>query len=360
MKWLLHTDSLNLRGTTVAVRDYSQGLLEMGHEVAVAYRASHPDNDINVIKVFSHLAELMPYEVFSELEETAHRRNVERAYFIKSGERDGKIFSSIFSCVHAVFPTHVSEIHGDAFAFVSEWLSIEFTNRRVPWVPHIVNLPSVEGSLREELNIPRSALVFGGMGGAESFDIDFVRRVIVECVEIRSDLYFLFLNIKPFAQHERILFLPGNSSLESKARFIQSCDAMIHARGLGESFGLSCAEFSSKNKRVVTYAFSPQLAHIHMLGDSAIVYRGSSDLRNILLHSRTQDFRQGIWDSYSTRFSPDKVMEMFSKYFMNEGCASMHNIRFSGYDQVRVHLNTARRRAKKLEAKFWTASSRLT
>jgi len=352
MKWLLHTDSLNLRGTAVAVRDYCQGLLGLGHEVIVAYRSSNSENDAGVLANMSQMVELLPYENFSELEGSANKRGVERAYFIKSGERDEKCFSSIYSCIHAVFPTKIKEVHGDAFAFVSEWLSLEFSNGKIPWVPHIVSLPDVKGCLRDELGIPSGALVFGGMGGASSFDIEFVRRAVKDSVDRRPDLYFVFFNIAPFAQHERIRFLAGDSNLDRKVRFIQTCDAMIHARGLGESFGLSCAEFSSKNKPVVTYEFSPQAAHVHMLGDSAIVYRGSKDLREIFLHSSTQDFKHGTWDCYSTKFSPSEVMKVFSKVFIESRGVLANGITW--HDHAMLQVNTFKRRLKRHSRKLWS------
>lgn len=354
MRWLLHTDSLNLRGTAVAVKDYCQGLLELGHEVIVAYCRAHPENDAGVVTTMSQMVELLPYENFAELERNANKRGIERAYFIKSGERDDKCFSSIYSCIHAVFPTDVREVHGDAFAFVSEWLSLEFSNGMVPWVPHVVSLPSVEGCLRGKLNIPSSALVFGGMGGSESFDIEFVRRVIVECVEIRSDLYFLFLNIKPFTSHERIRFLPGDNNILRKVRFIQTCDAMIHARGLGETFGLSVAEFSSKNKPVVTYAFSPQAAHIHMLGDSAITYHGSRELREIFLSWTVNDFLARGIDRYSGNFTPSKVMEIFTRVFVENTFSFPERLEIQ--DSVMIRLKSLRRRLRRHVRKIWSTN----
>jgi len=43
--------------------------------------------------------------------------------------------------------------------------------------------------LRQELNIPQDAIVFGRYGGVESFNIDFVYRVIQNILETRSDVF---------------------------------------------------------------------------------------------------------------------------------------------------------------------------
>ena len=40
--------------------------------------------------------------------------------------------------------------------------------------------------------------------------------------------------------------------LNKKVEFISSCDAMIHARQMGETFGAAVSEFSIKNKPVIT------------------------------------------------------------------------------------------------------------
>ena len=44
--------------------------------------------------------------------------------------------------------------------------------------------------------------------------------------------------------HPRVLYVDTIYSEEDKDMFIRTCDAMIHARRRGESFGLSIAEFS--------------------------------------------------------------------------------------------------------------------
>ena len=63
--------------------------------------------------------------------------------------------------------------------------------------------------------------------------------------------------------------------LEKKVKFINSCDAMIHARAGGETFGASIAEFSIKNKPVITcpcIIYDSNNAHINILKDKAILY----------------------------------------------------------------------------------------
>ncbi len=93
------------------------------------------------------------------------------------------------------------------------------------------------------------------------------------------------MNLEPFAKHAQLRFLPGNSDLNYKVKLINTCDGMLHARGIGESFGLACGEFSIKGKPVITYALSPQRSHIEILGDKAILYNGKKDLAEIFFIS---------------------------------------------------------------------------
>lgn len=78
----------------------------------------------------------------------------------------------------------------------------------------------------------------------------------------------------PCAQYERIIFLPRNSDINYKIRFINTADGMIKMRDFGKSFGLACGEFLIKNKPMMTYALSPQRSHIEILGNKTILYKG--------------------------------------------------------------------------------------
>lgn len=63
-----------------------------------------------------------------------------------------------------------------------------------------------------------------------------------------------------------------------KRAFVNTCNAMIHARSEGETFGLACAEFAFANRPVITYAHSPEKAHLEMLGDLARPYDSPASL----------------------------------------------------------------------------------
>ena len=95
------------------------------------------------------------------------------------------------------------------------------------------------------------------------------------------DIYFLFANTEPFKSGcgkgvDRIIMLSTMESAAARVRFIKTTDAMIHARGGGESFGMAVAEWSVMNKPVFTTRTAgdatAQMAHADILGDKAQLY----------------------------------------------------------------------------------------
>jgi hypothetical protein len=122
----------------------------------------------------------------------------------------------------------------------------------LPFVPHMINLPDMENDLREELNIPKDAIVFGRTGGQDTWSLPFVTQAIYDILSIKNNIYFLFQNtVLPFS-HDKIIHLPTSDDPFYKVKFINTCDAILHARYEGESFGIACGEFSSKNKQIIT------------------------------------------------------------------------------------------------------------
>jgi hypothetical protein len=90
---------------------------------------------------------------------------------------------------------------------------------------------------------------------------------------------------------------------------------MLHARIIGESFGLSCAEFSLKNKPILTWNGSYERNHIDTLGDKAILYNNKSELLEFLLNLNKNQFMYENWNCYED-YTPEKVIEQFKKTYL--------------------------------------------
>jgi hypothetical protein len=351
MKIGFHTNGLSLRGTEIALYDYARHNQDLlGNQSVVFYRKNNPVEQ-SVYEKFSKQFSLRPYDGQRELNHLIEQEKIDLTYFIKSGERDDAICESSPSLIHAVFPTKPEEFHGDKYAFVSQWLSKEYSNNKIPFVPHMIELPNHDGNLREELHIPETATVLGWYGGSDSFNLDFVKKEVLTAVQKRKDLYFLFMNMPPFAQHERLLFLPGNSDLIYKVKFINTCDGMLHARGIGESFGLACGEFSIKGKPVITYALSPQRSHIEILGDKAILYKGKKDLASIFQDFNREIQKEKNWDAYSQNFCAKEVMRQFQQVFIQG--KKRENITISQLDRLAIQKYRFERKIRNLQKKLY-------
>jgi hypothetical protein len=184
-------------------------------------------------------------------------------------------------------------------------------------LPHIVTkLPNSDVDLRGLLGIPKNKTVFGYLGGPTQFDIKFVQETVIRVTNENKNIVFLFMNILPFCdKNENIIHLDGTWDLNQKSSFIDACDAMIHARSNGETFGYSIAEFSIKNKPVVTYKNVPEKSHIDILKNRGIYYSSPQELYDILNNLYDYIHYNDYYKSYDD-FSPEKIMNKFNKIFL--------------------------------------------
>ena len=177
----------------------------------------------------------------------------------------------------------------------------------------MIRLYDTNENLRDKLNIPSDAIVFGRYGGTDAFNIPFVHKVIIDILK-EKNIYFLFMNTDRFYEHPNIIYLPGTTDLKMKRQMINSCDALIHAREGGETFGLTCGEFAVALKPVITYGLSRENNHIHILGNKAILYTDYKSLYNIF-----NDFirdKYDMTDNGFLQYTPEKVMNIFKNVFI--------------------------------------------
>jgi hypothetical protein len=315
MKIAFHDNSLSLRGTTVAIYDWAFWLREyLELEPIIMYDTQHPANNNGVVNKFQKQFPVFGYSNVSQIDEILEKNECDFFFMEKSGKPDGVISTVCKNLVNAISVCDESHIHGDVFAMGSKWLS-KITNYKIPYVPYIVNLPDEQENMRNELGIPEDALVLGRNGGWETFDLSFVKETIIEIINQRSDLWFVFQFTEPFYKHERIIYLEGTPDLNQKVKFINTCDAMIHARYIGESFGLSCAEFSIRNKPIITYYNSPERNHIDILGERGIYYENKNDIFHILKNLDKNQINELEWNCYQDYY-PEKVIQKFREVYL--------------------------------------------
>lgn len=309
------SESLNIRGTCVALYDYADHNEKiLGNKSIIITNKNSGHHDMITIEKFKKRFDVLFYENFDNIEELISDCNI--IYYIKYGKNDYFLSKKIKNVIHCVFD--MSEPHGDVYAAVSETLAKKFGKEL--YVPHMVSLENKnsEKNLREKLGIPKKATVFGYHGGYECFNIDYVKEVIKKIVkEPNNNIYFIFVNIEKFYNHPQIFFLEKITYPEDKNIFISSCDAMIHAQKLGETFGLSMAEFSVNNKPIITYGGSVwNNAYRDILKDNAIYYYNYYDVYKILKTFNKNDYKDKDLNFYKD-YTPEKVMEKFKKVFID-------------------------------------------
>jgi FkbM family methyltransferase len=306
-----HSDALRLRGTEIALYDYAhynEALLLNESIILVPRVAAH---DSRAVQKFEARFRVFRYDTPKHREEILAGEKCAALYCIKYGINDGIVSRVAKTLVHCVFD--MTQRHGDVYAGVSESLARRH-GHTFPFVPHIVSLPDVREDLREHLGIPGEAIVFGRHGGLETFDLRYARAIVDRVASERPDIFFVFLYTEPFCDRRNVLFLDGTADVTDKVRFINTCDAMLHARAEGETFGLACAEFSIRNKPVITCAHGDFTSHLEILGDKALAYQDADDLYRILTTFRPMP--DGDWDAYSGRFNPLTVMKTFDREFL--------------------------------------------
>ena len=303
---------LSERGTTVALFDYAYYNIKiLSNESIILYNKKYTENCEEVVNKFKKEFNVYGVNDFSEVDKILLETKCDILYLIKYGEYDGKVSNICKTVIHCVFSC--SQQHGNVYASISPW--VNYNNGRYPVVPHIINLPNIQENMREMLNIPKNAIVYGRHGGYDQFDIKYAQNIVYQVAKNNANIYFLFVNTKKFCEDlPNIIHLNKIIDLDEKVKFINTCDAMIWARSDGETFGLSLGEFSSKNKPVIcTNVGYP--AHIHLLKEKAIWYN-ENNLYDILINFNKEEVSKKDWNAYKM-FTPERVMALFKEVFID-------------------------------------------
>jgi hypothetical protein len=217
-----------------------------------------------------------------------------------------EIWGNCRTVKHCVFDTRFPE--GDIHLSISSKLNEE-NKTTIPVLPHMINNHPTKENLRKDLNIPESAIVFGRYGGSDTFNIEYAKESVSEIAESSPNKYFLFMNTPPFCELPNVIFLGLSLDMEYKRKFINTCDAFLHARNDGESFGLAVGEFAVCLKPIITCTECQFKTHIDILKDNAILYSSKEELNTILTNFSPSDHDMST-NGY-LYYTPANVMKMF-------------------------------------------------
>lgn len=309
---------MNFRGvvnSTFQYALYNEKILK--NKSLIFYDPGNNFNKFEVINKFKKKFKIIGVSNFQEIDNYKDKYNIDYLFLQKGGAKDSFHSIKIKTLILAVYPQKLKEIHGHRYAYISEWLSKNFSNQKIPAVPYIVSLNKTKKNLKRKLKIKNSQIVFGCHGGESSFDLNFAHDALKYIVNKRTDIVFLFLNINKFCNHSRIKFLKGTSNESFKKQFINTCDAMIYGRSLGESFGLACGEFAIENKPIISYKFNRHRSHEYNIPtDFFKEYSSYNTLCNIILTFKKRN-KINIKSKYALN-NPKKIMKLFKKFFLTK------------------------------------------
>jgi hypothetical protein len=341
MRVAFHLSNFSVRGSEIATFDYAKGNKTVLHNESVIVAPAHirkkkdylgqSTYHADVERMFTQeFGQVYAYTSQADLNQLLISLECDVFYVLKSGERDeiGENLA-IDTAVHCVFVCQRECAHGSVYAAISRPVVGKYYNGHVdstfdaPIVPHVCaggwsDSGTITRDLRAELLIPREANVFGRHGGFETFDLPFVHSAIRTIVDESPNNYFIFMNTQEFtARHPRIIFLNTSTDPDVKYSFVAMCDAMLHGRSAGESFGLSVAEFALQGKPVITYKPDKPIpeehdAHRLELGGAGVYYKDEEELLAILrgFHKRTVPHT-----GYSDH-TMERVMHQFGRVFL--------------------------------------------
>jgi len=309
------SNKLTLRGTEIAMYDYAHYNEKiLGNKSIIITRnyenvKQEYDVDIHAYNKFRERFSVFYYAGQPDIDTIVSQNSVSHLYIIKAGDWDGLISTQCKNLIHCVFST--KQPHGEIYTPIGQTVN-HICKTNLPVLPHMINVDECSDNLRESLGIPSDAIVFGRYGGKETFDIQFVHEVIRHFLQT-SNVYFLFMNTNEFYQHKQIIYLPGNSDMVYKRKFINTCDALLHARTGGETFGLTCGEFAICEKPVITWGHSSENEHLLILKDKAVIYNTPNELYDIL-----RTFTKNKYDMKNNgymAYTPENVMNIFKHMF---------------------------------------------
>ena len=277
------------------------------------------NNDIDLSILNKFINEFNCFEItnLNEINNILFKNNITHLYSI------GKTFISknVINLIHLDSDNDIKNDSNDSNEFICKYaLFTDYLNtHELPIIPFIIdyNKYDTNSNFRNDLVISQDAIIIGRDGEYNDFNIIEVFNAIKEILDIDNNIYFIFVNTKPFYIHDRILYLDKIIDNSLKVKFINSCDAMIHGKINGEIYSYEIAEFSILNKPIITCLKNDiNTGHINILLDKALYYYDTPSLVNIfskISHFKNIDFN---WNACNDNL-PEQVIKLFMKNFIN-------------------------------------------
>jgi hypothetical protein len=310
MKVAFVLNSISFGGVEVATYDYADCNETILGNKSIIITRDFKHQYGPIYEKFEKRFEVFYVQTREDINAVIKNQAVDVCYSQKSGEWDIFGTDACKSVVHCVFTSN--QPHGDVYAAIHNDIN-RICKTSIPVVPYMVRIDSHSNSFRDELGIPVDSIVIGRYGSAGSFDLPFVHQSILELLNRNPTMWFVCMATNYFASHPRLVYLPVTTELYVKRKMINTCDVMLHARHRGETFGLACGEFSVAGKPFVTWAHSPEKAHIDNAKGFCCQYSNKEDLIRII---ESGQWKMDMSKSGYLDYTPEKVMAIFDKVFL--------------------------------------------
>jgi hypothetical protein len=323
---------LSIRGTSLALFEYAhfnEKLLNNNSFIITRkYKTCNDiDETLEIHEKFSNRFNnrLIYYTNKNDIQKTIDDNKLSIVYIIKGGNKDELTdYKNCKTIIHCVFNT--KQKHGDFYCGISSFLNL-INNTNIPVLPHMISLTkeyiqqftneqniNVDANLKNELNIPQDAYVIGRYGGLNQFNIPFAYNVINKLSNEKNNLYFLFMNTQKFnCNNNKVLFINGTTDMYYKLKFVNTCNALLHARSDGETFGLTVGEFAVNDKQIITFDsdnMNYAKNHLMILKDKCHKFKTENELEKILIELPNKEI--DMTNNDYKKFSPENVMKIFS------------------------------------------------
>lgn len=320
VKIAFQTSNLNIRGACTAIydyADYSEKIL--GYSCIIIVPIDYTlKSELKVIEKFKNRFEIYEYISKEYIDNILQEQSCDILYTIKYGRFDG-IFSHRFpTLVHCCF--EMSQPHGDMYIAVSNTLAKKYG--RKDSLSHIVR-PVVMYTKKDARDIieekygiciPRDKIVIGRHGGHETFNLDEIREGVLEIVQERNDIFFLFVNTPIWCDNDNIMHIDKFCDTTFKELYLSACDGILEASTLGHTFGLNVAEGSVANRPIFVYnGWVWNNAHLEILGENGIKFKDKREFKEKVLNFNPKDY-EGKDLNYYRAYYPEKIIPLFDMY----------------------------------------------
>lgn len=104
-------------------------------------------------------------------------------------------------------------------------------------------------------------------------------------------MWFVGVNITKLIEHPRALFLPTILGKNEKARLLNTVNLFLHARTLGESFGMALLEAMRVGVPILSWAGGLDRNHREILYRDCL-YRSPRELQNKILRVKAGEMNE--------------------------------------------------------------------